>query len=81
MRVTEELDIPIVPILAGTLAALYFGFQIEKQRKKLREVFDVFDKKESAIADALERMVESGELKAYVPGQSGPDLPALVSSV
>ena len=67
MNVTAELDIPIVAILGGTLAALYFGYEIEKQRNKLREVFNVFDKQESVIAEALERLVESGQLKPYVP--------------
>lgn len=62
-------EMPIVPILVGTVAVLYFGYEIEKQRHKLRQVFNVFDRQESPIAEALERMVESGQLKPYVPGQ------------
>ena len=40
-----------------------------RRRHQLRETFNVFDKRESTIAQALELMVESGELRPYVPGQ------------
>jgi hypothetical protein len=63
-------DIPIIPLIVGTLAVVYFGYEVEKQRHKLRQVFNVFDRRESPIAEALERMVESGQLKPYVPGQA-----------
>jgi hypothetical protein len=61
-------DIPIVPIIVGSLALLYFGYELEKRRHKLRQIFNVFDREESEIAALLESMVESGELRAYVPG-------------
>jgi hypothetical protein len=64
--VNEEIS--FMPIVVGALAVLYFGYEIERRRHKLRETFNVFDRKESAIAQSLERMVESGELKRYVPG-------------
>ena len=35
---------------------------------RLRETFNVFDRKESTIAELLERMVETGELSRYEPG-------------
>ena len=64
---TEE--IPIVPMIVGALALLYFGYEVEKQRNKLRQIFNVFDREESEIAALLETMVESGQLKPYVPGE------------
>jgi hypothetical protein len=60
-------DIPIVPIIVGTLGVLYFGYEVERQRHKLRQIFNVFDREESEIAALLESMVESGELKPFVP--------------
>jgi hypothetical protein len=62
---TEE--IPILPIIVGALGLLYFGYEVEKQRHKLRQIFNVFDREESEIAAMLEAMVESGQLKQYVP--------------
>ncbi len=63
-------EVPIVPIIVGVLGALYFGYEIDRQRNKLRAIFNVFDRKESLIASALEQLVESGQLKPYVPGES-----------
>jgi hypothetical protein len=60
-------DIPVVPLIVGALAILYFGYEVERRRNKLRQIFNVFDREESEIADLLESMVESGELKPYVP--------------
>jgi hypothetical protein len=60
-------DIPIVPIIVGALGLLYFGYEIERQRHKLRQIFDVFDRQESKIAGLLEDMVDSGQLKPYMP--------------
>jgi hypothetical protein len=60
-------DIPVVPLIVGALAILYFGYEVERRRNKLRQIFNVFDREESEIAAALEVMVESGELKPYVP--------------
>jgi hypothetical protein len=67
---TEE--IPVVPILLGALGVLYFGYEVEKRRHRLRQIFNVFDRQDSPIAEALERMVESGELRPYVPGTAVP---------
>lgn len=60
-------DIPILPIVVGALGLLYFGYEVEKQRHKLRQIFNVFDREESEIASMLETMVETGQLKPYVP--------------
>ena len=60
-------EFPILPALIGLLVVTYFGLELNRQRNRLREVFNVFDKSESVIADALEGMVARGELKPYVP--------------
>ena len=62
---TEE--IPILPLVVGALVLLYFGYEVEKQRHKLRQIFNVFDREESEIATMLEAMVESGQLQPYAP--------------
>ena len=62
---TEE--IPIVPLIVSALALLYFGYEVEKQRNKLRQIFNVFDREESEVASSLEAMIASGQLKPYVP--------------
>jgi hypothetical protein len=61
-------EAPIVPIIVGAIALLYFGYEVEKRRHKLRQIFNVFDREESEIAGLLETLVESGELKPYAPG-------------
>ena len=63
---TEE--IPILPAVAGLLALVYFGYEVEHRRAQLREVFNVFDKDDSKVAASLEAMVARGELKPYCPG-------------
>jgi hypothetical protein len=62
-------DIPIGAVILGALSVLYFGYEVEKRRHRLRQIFNVFDRQESPIAEALELLVESGQLKPYVPGQ------------
>jgi hypothetical protein len=66
----NDEEIQIVPIIAGALLVLYFGYEINKRRHHLRKIFNVFDRQESAIAQALETLVESGKLHPYTPGQS-----------
>ena len=63
-------EIPVLPLVVGSLIALFLGYEINRRRNKLRKIFNTFDKEESKIAQALERMVESGELRPYVPGQA-----------
>jgi hypothetical protein len=64
----NEEGFPILPAVVGTVIALFLGYEINRRRNKLRMVFNTFDKQESKIAQALEHMVESGQLKPYVPG-------------
>jgi hypothetical protein len=58
-------ELPIVPLVVGALGLLYFGYEVERRRNKLRQVFNVFDREESEIAVLLEKMVEAGVLKPY----------------
>ncbi len=60
-------EFPILPVVVGVLIAGWLGFELNRQRHRLREVFDVFDKSESVVAAALEGMVARGELKPYAP--------------
>jgi hypothetical protein len=64
-------EFPVFPAVVGTCIALFLGYEINRRRNKLRKVFNTFDKQESKIAEALERMVESGQLRPYVPGHPG----------
>jgi hypothetical protein len=64
-------DIPILPLLLGAALAVYFGFEVDRRRNKLRQVFNTFDKQESKIAETLERLVASGRLLPYVPPHVG----------
>jgi hypothetical protein len=58
-------EVPIFPLLIGSLVLCYFGFEVSRQRNKLRAIFNVFDREESEIAETLERMVRAGELTPY----------------
>ncbi len=60
-------EFPILPAVVGTCIALYLGYEINRRRHKLAQVFNTFNKQESQIADALEMMIASGELRPYVP--------------
>ncbi|MDG3007099.1 hypothetical protein [Paludisphaera mucosa] len=61
-------EIPLVPAIVGLLLVAYLGSEINRQRGRLREVFNVFDKCDSKIAAVLEDMVHRGDLKPYAPG-------------
>jgi hypothetical protein len=63
-------EFPILPAVVGTCIALFLGYEINRRRNKLRKIFNTFDKQESKIADALEHLVETGQLRAYVPGHA-----------
>jgi hypothetical protein len=63
-------EVPVLPLLIGACLLLYLGYEVDRRRHKLREVFNVFDKTESKIAQGLETLVESGQLKPYVPARS-----------
>lgn len=60
-------EVPILPALIGLAVVAYLGFELNRQRHRLREVFNLFDKDDSVIAEALESLVARGDLKPYVP--------------
>ena len=63
----NEEGTSILPLLLGALVLCYFGLEVNRRRNKLRSIFNVFDREESEIAACLERMVEGGELKQFIP--------------
>ena len=64
-------EIPILPLVIASCLGLYLGYEINRRRNKLRKIFNTFDKQESKIAQALEHLVETGQLRPYVPGHGG----------
>lgn len=60
-------DVPVFPLLVGLILVASVGYETRRRRDRLRQVFNVFDKKESKVAEALEIMVKSGHLKPYMP--------------
>jgi hypothetical protein len=62
-------DVPFVPILIGAVLVVCVAYETRRRRDRLREVFYLFDRAESKVADALESMVKSGQLKPFVPAQ------------
>jgi hypothetical protein len=62
----EERGFPLLSFLVRALIFGYFGLEVHRRKKKLRSIFNVFEKRESALADILEQMVETGELKPLV---------------
>lgn len=64
-------EFPVLPVVVGTCVALFLGYEVNRRRHKLRKVFNTFDKTESKIAEALELMVASGQLRPYAPTRAG----------
>lgn len=62
-------EIPITTLIVAALGILYFGYEVERRRNKLRQVFNVFDRQESEVAAMLEEMVESGALRPFMVGE------------
>lgn len=60
-------EVPLLPVVLGTCIALMLGYEINRRRNKLRRIFNTFNHQESSIAEALESLVKSGQLQAYVP--------------
>jgi hypothetical protein len=64
-------EVPILPLVVLAALGLFLGFEINRRRNKLRKIFNIFDKQESKIAQKLEAMVASGQLRPYVSSQGG----------
>ena len=62
----EEMQ-QILPWAVLTCLGACLGFEINRRRNKLRKVFNTFDKDESKIAEALEALIHSGQLRPFVP--------------
>ena len=62
----NEEGVPILPLLVASLVLCYFGLEVNRQRNKLRSIFNVFDREEAPLPPALEQWVEAGDLKPYV---------------
>ncbi len=59
-QVSEAVTLFFAAVLVGAL-----GFEINRRRKRLREVYDVLDKGTRHIAAELEQMIEQGKLVPY----------------
>ena len=62
----EEMQ-QILPLAVLACLGACLAFEINRRRNKLRKVFNTFDKDESKIADALEALIHSGQLRPFVP--------------
>jgi hypothetical protein len=60
-------DVPLFPIVVGAILVASLGYETRRRRDRLRQIFNLFDRKESKVAEALEAMVRSGQLKPYIP--------------
>ncbi len=49
--------------LTGALLLTWFGFEVSRRRKKLRELYNVLDHDDRAMTLHLEALVKSGEIK------------------
>ncbi len=63
-------DVPLFPLIVAAILVASVGYETRRRRNRLRQVFNVFDKKESKVAEALEAMVKNGQLKPYFPAVS-----------
>jgi hypothetical protein len=61
-------DIPFLPLIIGAILVATVGYETRRRRERLRQIFNLFDKQESKVAEALETMVKNGQLKPYFPG-------------
>jgi hypothetical protein len=55
-----------VTVLFGAVVIAAMGFEINRRRKLLREVYDVLDSETKHVAATLEDMVSQGTLKPYL---------------
>jgi hypothetical protein len=57
-----------VSVVLGALALAYLVYEIDRRKRKLRDLFHVLDGEEADISADLLSMVESGELQPYSRG-------------
>jgi hypothetical protein len=56
----------VVSVVLGALALAYLVYEIDRRKRKLRDLFYVLDSEDADISAELTSMVESGELQPYV---------------
>lgn len=56
----------VVTVLFGAVVIAAMGFEINRRRKQLREVYDVLDANTKHVAATLEDMVNEGALMPYM---------------
>jgi hypothetical protein len=54
-----------ISVVLGALALAYLVYEIDRRKRKLRDLFHVLDGAEADISADLVNMVESGELQPY----------------
>jgi hypothetical protein len=54
-----------ISLVLGALALAYLVYEIDRRKRKLRDLFHVLDSEEADISNDLLSMVESGELQPY----------------
>ena len=60
-----ESSSDVISMLAGVAAVLAMGFEFDRRRKRMHEIWDVLDEDGAKIGASLESMVETGELRPY----------------
>jgi hypothetical protein len=58
----------VVSVVLGALALAYLVYEIDRRKRRLRDLFYVLDSEDAEISAELTSMVESGELQPYVRG-------------
>lgn len=61
----ENISHTITTVLGIVMVGLV-GYEINRRRKQLREVYDVLETEDKHVVGDLEHMVELGLLKPYV---------------
>lgn len=54
-----------ISVVLGALAIAYLVYEIDRRKRRLRDLFHVLDGEEADISVDLLSMVESGELQPY----------------
>ncbi len=54
-----------ISIVLGALALAYLVYEIDRRKRRLRDLFHVLGSEEADISAELLSMVESGELQPY----------------
>ena len=61
----------VVSVVLGALALAYLVYEIDRRKRKLRDLFYVLGSEDADISAELTSMVKSGELQPYVRGGRG----------